>query len=1442
MNSHMSGVSWQGSLTKTGGGALKRDRERWFELRGAQLIYYNEKPLGVIDLPHTELTCDGERCTLTGAAMPRAYQFSASSPQKMEELTQCIAEAKDAARQDLASMPREDLEKVVGTLKGENRMLHSVVSDSTGTAGLTERLAAATTINAELQSQLAAMKKNVEASEADSVASERKARQQAERLSTELQNARDALVRAETLETRLAATQEELDQQRKTLQSVQNMSDDFKMRVSVLEGELSSATSAESESAEATRQLWTTIAEKTKQNDVLTRELEQCQATLRDRNTDMEDKHTEVTKLTQALSEARELGSTAREENLNMETLLENERKEGQLRSQEHAAQQSTLSTSLQNAEARVEGLLAEVRAVTNEMATTQEALEDATQTAAAVDNHGKEVQGELARTKEELLQMRTDAERTSTELSEAMEEIVVLRPKAAQAEELQHTANGLDADLQNLRSKLSTTEDAVTEMTASMNRAKADYTASEKELRETTQISLEREKEIESVNSDLAEARKVLAEKGGTVAEMEAKVNELIGERDALQRSVDELGDAAGAVEELTAQLNGKAAELAELEAEVVKVNEECEAVRAAQHRAEEVLDETRMTLADQEATSSATREELRSTLDARNADVERLSASLGAANQELLEKSETLTHLRDEIQQAETSLSNHKGQDQAIESARREVEVAEAALAAEKRATELLTEKVEKGEAEVRGAQAAVVEGRELNVSKVKELEATIKELEAELASSSSSLHATNEKFVERLAEAQAISAGLQETVSEVNGRHSEVQKLLSATQEKLDAADKQVEGLSESTTALNEKLAAQETVLAEERRVKTQLSADVEALKNDVTAAATAHEAAVAELKSVSDAKLQEATEVHAKQLESSQKLLEAAQAGSGELNETLTQEIAQLTASLAAETKKASDTQTDLQGKEGEVLKLNEKLAAQETVLAEERRASTQLSADVEALKNDVTAAATAHEAAVAELTSTHDAKLQEASEVHAKQLESSQQLSVQGSGELNEKIAELNSILAAETKKASDAQADLQGKQDELLALSQQLTTQEAARAASASTAEEALSTKNTELEELRHQVRELEDRAKTTAEGIGSSHEELNRQLSEAIQAASTHRTNEETLRDELKTVKQSFEGKVEELNKRVLSLVQGVNAGEAASDTLKELACAKEVILSELTGARTSLRTLEEVIECDLRRIKQLERGNALDAKDVERMQKDNKKLTSANAEMKKELQALNDKNSRQTTCDSSPYERFRDERDMWKRKLDKARAETDAARLEKDLNNVTINTLTTERDLLQAEAHARRVDLVVQDQMGQPARDPSDPTLMQNRVIQVYVDLKKALHDAKDSLKKVEHTIVIEAGRTTLDMVVERQVIKEVTPNGYAESAGLRVGMVIVCANNEPIQLISDVLAMLTTGDVSLTVQEPSEDAVLRFEGREVFISKIYTSGYFP
>eukprot|EP01063_Lacrimia_lanifica_P005216 TRINITY_DN12_c0_g2_i1.p1 TRINITY_DN12_c0_g2~~TRINITY_DN12_c0_g2_i1.p1 ORF type:complete len:452 (+),score=211.16 TRINITY_DN12_c0_g2_i1:55-1410(+) len=76
----------EGWLKKAGGGMMKRDKDRWFELRGKRLFYYEckpmagEKPLGVILLQDTTVTEDPKKkfaWTISGPNMPKPYTLYA---------------------------------------------------------------------------------------------------------------------------------------------------------------------------------------------------------------------------------------------------------------------------------------------------------------------------------------------------------------------------------------------------------------------------------------------------------------------------------------------------------------------------------------------------------------------------------------------------------------------------------------------------------------------------------------------------------------------------------------------------------------------------------------------------------------------------------------------------------------------------------------------------------------------------------------------------------------------------------------------------------------------------------------------------------------------------------------------------------------------------------------------------------------------------------------------------------------------------------------------------------------------------------------------------------------------------------------------------------------------------------------------------------------------
>ena len=105
MSADMSGM-----LKKAGGGALKRDQDRWFELHGKELYYYKQKPssgeqpLGCIPLKDTVCQEDPKRksaFTLQGPALQKAYTLFAASDDERRTWMEKISTSKETGKAGL---------------------------------------------------------------------------------------------------------------------------------------------------------------------------------------------------------------------------------------------------------------------------------------------------------------------------------------------------------------------------------------------------------------------------------------------------------------------------------------------------------------------------------------------------------------------------------------------------------------------------------------------------------------------------------------------------------------------------------------------------------------------------------------------------------------------------------------------------------------------------------------------------------------------------------------------------------------------------------------------------------------------------------------------------------------------------------------------------------------------------------------------------------------------------------------------------------------------------------------------------------------------------------------------------------------------------------------------------------------------------------------------
>ena len=103
------GLECFGFLKKSGGSMMKRDQDRWFELKNKFLCYYkdkpekrsaSEKPLGVINLMDTTITEDPKKklsWTINGPKMNKPYTLFAANEGEKSNWIQKIKESKQSS-------------------------------------------------------------------------------------------------------------------------------------------------------------------------------------------------------------------------------------------------------------------------------------------------------------------------------------------------------------------------------------------------------------------------------------------------------------------------------------------------------------------------------------------------------------------------------------------------------------------------------------------------------------------------------------------------------------------------------------------------------------------------------------------------------------------------------------------------------------------------------------------------------------------------------------------------------------------------------------------------------------------------------------------------------------------------------------------------------------------------------------------------------------------------------------------------------------------------------------------------------------------------------------------------------------------------------------------------------------------------------------------------
>eukprot|EP01059_Diplonema_ambulator_P034144 TRINITY_DN749_c0_g1_i4.p2 TRINITY_DN749_c0_g1~~TRINITY_DN749_c0_g1_i4.p2 ORF type:complete len:409 (+),score=192.66 TRINITY_DN749_c0_g1_i4:974-2200(+) len=251
------------------------------------------------------------------------------------------------------------------------------------------------------------------------------------------------------------------------------------------------------------------------------------------------------------------------------------------------------------------------------------------------------------------------------------------------------------------------------------------------------------------------------------------------------------------------------------------------------------------------------------------------------------------------------------------------------------------------------------------------------------------------------------------------------------------------------------------------------------------------------------------------------------------------------------------------------------------------------------------------------------------------------------------------------------------------------------------------------------------------------------------------------------------------------------------------------------EAVLAKSAKANEKLKVeLEHVLSTP---------GNSNDVKEIAKLRKEKEELSLALNTIGKQLQEQKDRLARMVDSDSNVFERFADEREMWQRKLQRVKDDMQELKAQEEQQRHEIVALQSELEVVSNKLQTKE----------RASDTPSmDTQAIQNRLMQTYIDLKKALHDTKDSLRKSEYTFNLEKGQACLDMQVDGSTIAKVTPGGFAEKQGMREGMVLKYVNGKPFTSLTNVVQQLAKGDVALILQEATEDAVVRLEATEAML----------
>eukprot|EP01063_Lacrimia_lanifica_P007536 TRINITY_DN1481_c0_g1_i1.p1 TRINITY_DN1481_c0_g1~~TRINITY_DN1481_c0_g1_i1.p1 ORF type:complete len:1276 (+),score=398.67 TRINITY_DN1481_c0_g1_i1:49-3876(+) len=968
-------------------------------------------------------------------------------------------------------------------------------------------------------------------------------------------------------------------------------------------------------------------------------------------------------------------------------------------------------------------------------------------------------------------------------------------------------------------------------------------------------------ERNSDRLSNELQAARNLTGAHEGLQSTVAEKTDQLAQAEDKLSSLAEQVAGLEKTVDELNADVSAKSKENAALETRVQSLSEHADSTAEAQSQK----------LSD----ATAEIEELKSEAKKLTEGSASLEAKAKDLEKELADAKGAKASADEELASAQAALENTKVELETAQKSKRDVELelaeAKSAAAVEKEeltaAADDAKEASDAQKADLEGAiaektdQLAQAEDKLSSLAEqVAGLEKTVDELNADVSAKSKE-NAALETRVQSLSEhadstAEAQSQKLSDATAEIEELKVKANDLEEELADAKGAKASADEELASAQAALEEAKTAAAAEKEEHRAAMDSVSR-LEAELDDEVAERQHTAEALAVLTTLLAEKKDEVAELH------EQADLQARDADAATSHgDVLRQEVAlkqshidHITAKNTALSSKCEELESSVAAHVEEIAGLNKQVEGQASEIQRHSDAAGEASAKADGLSAELQDRNEKVECLEAQLSGLKEAAQQMADA--EKEIQTGL-MSAQGCvSQLEARVAELEEDLKDSRESAEKMQAEL----SELELLRPRLVEQE----------EKSKDAAN-EVEALNAAISSLNERLVAAADRTSDA-DDLQKKLNEARESIAGLTAQ----LDEMKHLKEALDVQVAALEKerdatnaanavlerrmngsfnsvpRAASQISngsivlkdvdaatpdnaaadsGSPCAEAASPAVEEVQAVRDMIMSELMAARNTIQTLEEVLDDERAKCKQLERGGAHDARDWEKLKSENETLTAKNKTLSRDITLLSEQTARTVTESSDPRQRFADERGMWSRKLERAQEGLVKAKEGRDADKERIS-------LLEAEVDTLRVKLRMETDQGHMAQafdnthDPSDPNSIQSRLIHTFIELKKCLVEAQEAFQRIEfkHTIEKDADKE-LDLVMKNNVVDSVHPNGSAEAAGVRAGMVVHTVNGSPFKSFVQVQQAMQAGTVELVMREAPERAALRLEAREILM----------